>query len=92
MSYKPVRITFQNVLESVLAGDKIDRMVEMRKKRKNTPISVYLTKEEKTEIQTLADLAGISKHGFMQSGLRWFVKEYKKDSGILKESLKETPD
>jgi len=54
------------------------------RKNANPPISVYFTREERQEVQELADLAGISRGSFIQYGIRYFVAEYKKNKKVLK--------
>jgi len=58
------------------------------KKKKYPPVSVYLTREEQEEARKLAEGAGVSRHAFLQYGLRWFISEYKKNKKILKTAQK----
>ena len=55
---------------------------------KNTPIGVYLTEKEKAEIRKIAARENITSHAYIQYAVRWFLKEYKIDSGILKKESK----
>lgn len=50
---------------------------------KNYPVSIYLSREEKEEIERLAEKAGISRHAFMQHGVLYFASKYKEDPGVM---------
>ncbi len=43
---------------------------------KNTPVSVYLTREEKTTLNTIAKEVGLSRHALMQYAIKEFIERY----------------
>jgi hypothetical protein len=43
---------------------------------KNTPISVYLTKEEREYIEGVADRLGVSRHAILQFGVKYFISQH----------------
>lgn len=56
----------------------------MGKQTSNYPISIYLSREEKAEVERLAEKAGISRHAFMQYAVLDFAKRYRDDPSIMK--------
>ncbi len=53
-------------------------------KKKNYPVSIYLTEEEKAVIKQLAKENGISRHALLQYAVLDFVKRYRKNPDIMK--------
>lgn len=45
-------------------------------KEKNTPISVYLTREEKATLSAIAKEVGLSRHALMQYAMKEFIERY----------------
>ena len=64
-------------------------MTMFEDKKKNYPISVYLTETERAEVDRLSKEAGISRHAFLQYAVLDFVKKYRKNPDIMK--MKQAP-
>ena len=57
---------------------------EPEEKKKNYPVSIYLTEDEKEIIEQLAEENGISRHALLQYAVLDFVKRYRKNPDIMK--------
>ena len=53
-------------------------------KKKNYPVSIYLTEDEKVVMEELAKENGISRHALLQYAVLDFVKRYRKNPDIMK--------
>jgi len=71
-----VKDTMKNVSQPSRKSTQVTEKTE-DKPPKNTPISVYLTKEEREYIEALADRLGVSRHAILQFGVRYFIDQYR---------------
>lgn len=62
----------------------------MTNNKKHTTISIYLSSDERLEVDQLAKKAGYNRHAFLQWLLRKAISEYKK--GKLKPKTKKVLD
>lgn len=81
----------QDPKKTVLDGssEEVDRIRATRQeqpkppKEKKTPVSVYLDKDARAELDRLAKSLGVSRHSLLQFGVLYFLKAYKENPDIL---------
>ena len=54
-----------------------DPQPEETEKKKNYPISVYLTHEEREELEGMAASVGLTRHALLQFALKDFIKRFR---------------
>jgi hypothetical protein len=59
-------------------------------KKKPVPVSVYLRKEVRAEVEKIAESEGLSVHAVMAYGVSHFVREYKKGKAEIEMVKKPT--
>ena len=76
----------QPTISSDLFGKTTAAADQQPEEKKNYPTSVYLTREEKAELDSMASGVGLSRHALLQFAIKDFIKRFR--AGEIKAATK----
>jgi hypothetical protein len=75
---------------SGLEGSSFDIPEKKKAKEKITPVGVYLDQDTRAEIERMVKDLGVKRHALLQFAIAYFLREYKKNPGIVEFEQKKT--